>query len=199
MDSGNLALAKKMAQSIVKDGMIRDMDLFNDISSVLKQATNDPEAKSLLNRITLIRLSSISQNKAVTPLPAPTQNAAPVEEKVSSQVQPKNNPTVQAKNPSVQNQVAAPVQPKAAPPVWPKFSPQKQNTAVSAAPDEKISGGIPVGLWVLSIILILPGGIIASMLAKKKNPAKSGSLLIVGILTTIIAAIVIFVTVKYKI
>jgi len=41
--------------------------------------------------------------------------------------------------------------------------------------------------------------IIASIMAKKINPAKSGALLIVGILTTILAAMLIFVSMKYTI
>ena len=77
MGNGNLILAKKMAQSIIKDGMIRDMDLFNDISGVLKQASDqDPEAKSLLNRINLIKISTMSQPKASPP--PPPQYTAPV-------------------------------------------------------------------------------------------------------------------------
>jgi hypothetical protein len=37
------------------------------------------------------------------------------------------------------------------------------------------------------------------MMAKKINPAKSGALLIVGILTTILAAMLIVVSMKYAI
>jgi len=56
-----------MAQSIIKDGVIGDMGLFNDISTVLKQASDqDPEAKALLNRINLIKISTMSQPKAST-------------------------------------------------------------------------------------------------------------------------------------
>ena len=66
MGNGNLILAKKMAQSIIKDGVVRDMDLFTDISVVLKQASDqDPEAKSLLNRINLIKISNMSQPRRV--------------------------------------------------------------------------------------------------------------------------------------
>jgi hypothetical protein len=221
MDSGNLALAKKMAQSIIKDGTVRDMDLFNDISGVLKTASDDPEAKSLLNRITLIKLSSLSQ-KTVSP---PPQNTAPVEEKISPPVQervyppaqppvqpkvvvpppqekvyptvqPKIKPPIQAKPAPVQNKVATPVQPKTAP-VQPKAAAPKPEISAGKAPEEQKSDSIPVGLWLLAIILVLPGGIIASIMAKKKNPAKSGALLIVGILTSIIAAIAIYITMKY--
>ncbi|MFY9814014.1 MAG: hypothetical protein WBQ62_07505 [Dehalococcoidales bacterium] len=231
MDSGNLALAKKMAQSIIKDGTVRDMDLFNDISGVLKSASDDPEAKSLLNRITLIKLSSASQK---TSTPPPPQNAPPVEEKISPPVQPKisppvqervyppvqppvqprvivpppqekvyppvqpkNKPPIQAKPAPVQNKAAAPVQPKAAPQAQPKAAAPKSEISTGKAPEEEKNDSIPVGLWLLAIILVLPGGIIASMMAKKKNPAKSGSLLIVGVLTSIIAAMAIFITMKY--
>jgi hypothetical protein len=220
MDSGNLALAKKMAQSIIKDGTVRDMDLFNDISGVLKTASDDPEAKSLLNRITLIKLSSLSQKTV-----SPPQNTAPVEEKISPPVQervyppaqppvqpkvvvpppqekvyptvqPKIKPPIQAKPAPVQNKVAAPVQPKTAP-VQPKAAAPKPEISAGKVPEEEKSDSIPVGLWLLAIILVLPGGIIASIMAKKKNPAKSGALLIVGILTSIIAAIAIYITMKY--
>ena len=214
MDSGNLALAKKMAQSIIKDGTVRDMDLFNDISGVLKSASDDPEAKSLLNRITLIKLSSASQK---TSTPPPPQNAPPVEEKISPPVQPKisppvqervyppvqppvqpkNKPPIQSKPAPVQNKAAAPVQPKAAPQAQPKAAAPKSEISTGKAPEEEKNDSIPVGLWLLAIILVLPGGIIASMMAKKKNPAKSGSLLIVGVLTSIIAAMAIFITMKY--
>ena len=223
MDSGNLALAKKMAQSIIKDGTVRDMDLFNDISGVLKAASDDPEAKSLLNRITLIKLSSLSQ-KTVSP---PPHNTAPAEEKISPPVQervyppvqppvqprvivpppqekvyppvqPKNKPPIQAKPAPVQNKAAAPVQPKAAPQAQPKAAAPKSEISTGKAPEEEKNDSIPVGLWLLAIILVLPGGIIASMMAKKKNPAKSGSLLIVGVLTSIIAAMAIFITMKYN-
>jgi len=213
MGNGNLILAKKMAQSIIKDGVVRDMDLFTDISVVLKQASDqDPEAKSLLNRINLIKLSNMSQPKAS--IPPPPQYAAPVEEKISPPVQPRNIPPVQAKSPPVQpkvvvpsqpknqpvqNKPAAPVQPKSAAPVQGKVNTAKQNTSAAAKEDEDESKKIPIGLWLLAIILVLPGGIIASMMAKKINPAKSGALLIVGILTTILAAMLIVVSMKYAI
>ena len=237
MGNGNLILAKKMAQSIIKDGMIRDMDLFNDISGVLKQASDqDPEAKALLNRINLIKISTMSQPKASTP--PPPQYTAPVEEKISPPVQPpaqpkitppvqeriyppaqppvqpRNVPPVQFKNtpvqpkivvpaqhksPPVQNKTAAPVQPKPAQPVPPKVNPVKQEKKADLTEDSAAGKKIPVGLWLLAIILVLPGGIIASMMAKKINPAKSRSLLIVGILTTILAAMLIFVSMKYTI
>jgi len=237
MGNGNLILAKKMAQSIIKDGVVRDMDLFNDISVVLKQASDqDPEAKSLLNRINLIKISNMSQPKASTP--PPPQYTAPVEEKiippvqpqappkytppvqertyppVQPPVQPRNIPPVQAKSPPVQpkvivpsqpknqpvqNKPAAPVQPKPAQPVTPKVNPVKQEKKADLAEDSAAGEKIPIGLWLLAIILVLPGGIIASMMAKKKNPAKSGALLIVGILTTVLAAILIFISMKYTI
>jgi FtsZ-interacting cell division protein ZipA len=206
MGNGNLILAKKMAQSIIKDGVVRDMDLFTDISVVLKQASDqDPEAKSLLNRINLIKLSNMSQPKAS--IPPPPQYAAPVEEKISPPVQPRNTPPVQPKvvgpsqpkNQPVQNKPAAPVQPKSAAPVQGKVNTAKQNTSAAAKEDEDESKKIPIGLWLLAIILVLPGGIIASMMAKKINPAKSGALLIVGILTTILAAMLIVVSMKYAI
>jgi len=233
MGNGNLILAKKMAQSIIKDGVVRDMDLFNDISVVLKQASDqDPEAKSLLNRINLIKLSNMSQPKAS--IPPPPQYAAPVEEKISPPVQPqappkytppvqervyppvqpRNIPPVQAKSPPVQpkvivpsqpknqpvqNKPAAPVQPKPAQPVTPKANPVKQEKKADLAEDNAAVEKIPIGLWLLAIILVLPGGIIASMMAKKINPAKSGALLIVGILTTVLAAMLIFVSMKYSI
>ena len=237
MGNGNLILAKKMAQSIIKDGMIRDMDLFNDISGVLKQASDqDPEAKALLNRINLIKISTMSQPKASTP--PPPQYTAPVEEKISPPVQPpaqpkitppvqeriyppaqppvqpRNVPPVQFKNtpvqpkivvpaqhksPPVQNKTAAPVQPKPAQPVPPKVNPVKQEKKADLTEDSAAGKKIPVGLWLLAIILVLPCGIIASMMAKKINPAKSRSLLIVGILTTILAAMLIFVSMKYMI
>ena len=236
MGNGNLILAKKMAQSIIKDGAIRDMDLFNDISGVLKQASDqDPEAKALLNRINLIKISTLSQPKASPP--PPPQYTAPVEERISPPiqppaapkitppaqervyqpvqppvqprnvppVQPKNTPVqpkvvppVQPKNQPVQNKTAAPVQQKPVQPVPAKVNPVKQEKPVPAnndTPSEKI----PVGLWLLAIILVLPGGIIASMMARKKNPAKSGALLIVGILTSILAGVLIFVSMKYTI
>ncbi len=225
MESGNLILAKKMAQSIVKDGFVRDMDLFNDISRVLKQASDDPEAKSLLNRITLIRLSTMNQNRVSTPPPPPPQNITPVAEKisppvsppvqekvtppvppkltppvpekVSPPVQPVNKPPVQAKNTPVKNKVAAPAPPKAAPPVPPKAVAPKQDVTAVAPQDEVATKGIPIGLWVLAIILVLPGGIIASLMAKKKYPAKSRALLLVGILTSVIAVLIVFISVKY--
>jgi hypothetical protein len=237
MVNGNLILAKKMAQSIIKDGVIGDMGLFNDISTVLKQASDqDPEAKALLNRINLIKISTMSQPKASTP--PPPQYTAPVEEIISPPVQPpaqpkitppvqeriyppaqppvqpRNVPPVQFKNtpvqpkivvpaqhksPPVQNKTAAPVQPKPAQPVPPKVNPVKQEKKADLTEDSAAGKKIPVGLWLLAIILVLPGGIIASMMAKKINPAKSGSLLIVGILTTILAAMLIFVSMKYTI
>ena len=237
MGNGNLILAKKMAQSIIKDGVIGDMGLFNDISTVLKQASDqDPEAKALLNRINLIKISTMSQPKASTP--PPPQYTAPVEEKISPPVQPpaqpkitppvqervyppvqppvqpRNIPPVQAKSPPVQpkvvvqsqpknqpvqNKPAAPVQPKSAAPVQGKVNTAKQNTSAAAKEDEDESKKIPIGLWLLAIILVLPGGIIASMMAKKINPAKSGALLIVGILTTVLAAMLIVVSMKYAI
>jgi hypothetical protein len=240
MGSGNLILAKKMAQSIIKDGAVRDMDLFNDISVVLKQASDtDPEAKSLLNRITLIRLSTMNQNR-VNP-PPPPQNAAPVPEKVAPPVPPQNitpvpekinppvqprvqppvqpkvtppapvkvNPPVQPKNKieapaksaPVQNKTAAPAQPKAVPPPVPAkvAAVPKQEISADAAADEAVSGGIPIGLWLLAIFLVLPGGIIASMMARKKYPSKSGALLFVGIITSVIAAMLVFIMVKYTI
>jgi hypothetical protein len=236
MGNGNLILAKKMAQSIIKDGVIRDMELFNDISGVLKQVSDqDPEAKALLNRINLIKISTMSQPKASPP--PPPQYTAPVEERISPPVQPpappkitppvqervyppvqppvqprnilpvqpKNTPVqpkaavpVQPKSQPVQNKTAAPVQPKPSQPVPPKVTPVKQEKpvpAVNDTPGEKIA----VGLWLLAIILVLPGGIIASMMAKKKNPAKSGALLIVGILSSILAAMLIYVSMKYTI
>ena len=212
MESGNLILAKKMAQSIVKDGFVRDMDLFNDISRVLKQASDDPEAKSLLNRITLIRLSTMNQNRVSTPPPPPPQNITPVAEKISPPVPPKltppvpekvsppvqaKNTPVQAKNTPVQNKVAAPAPPKAAPPVPPKAVAPKPDVTAGAPQDEVATKGIPIGLWVLAIILVLPGGIIASLMAKKKYPAKSRALLLVGILTSVIAVLIVFILVKY--
>jgi hypothetical protein len=246
MGSGNLILAKKMAQSIIKDGAVRDMDLFNDISVVLKQAIDDPEAKSLLNRITLIRLSTLNQNRVNTP--PPPQSTAPVPEKVAPPVQPQNitpvpekinppvqpkvappvqtkvnppvqpkvtppapvkvNPPVQPKNKieapvktaPVQNKAAAPAQPRAVPPPVPvKVAAPKDDASAAAPADEPVSGGIPIGLWLLAIILVLPGGIIASMMARKKYPAKSGALLFVGILTSVIAAMLVFILVKYTI
>jgi hypothetical protein len=233
MGSGNLILAKKMAQSIIKDGFVRDMDLFNDISVVLKQAIDDPEAKSLLNRITLIRLSTLNQNRVNAP---PPQNTAPVPEKVNPPVPPQNitpvpekinppvappvqakvtppapakvNPPVQPKNKieapaktaPVQNKAVAPAQPRAVPPPVPvKVAAPKDDVSAAAPADEPVSGGIPIGLWLLAIILVLPGGIIASMMARKKYPAKSGALLLVGILTSVIAAMLIFILVKYTI
>src|SRR5271157_2466653 len=212
MGSGNLILAKKMAQSIIKDGFVRDMDLFNDISVVLKQSSDDPEAKSLLNRITLIRLSTMNQSKVSTPPPPPPlQNIAPVEQKVSPPVQPpvqpkvtppvqeKVNPPVPARDIPVQNKVTAPVQPKAAPPIPPKAAAPKQDVSAGAAQDVVESKGIPIGLWALAIILVLPGGIIASRMARKKYPAKSRALLVVGILTSIIAVLLVFISVKYTI
>jgi hypothetical protein len=237
MGNGNLILAKKMAQSIIKDGLVRDMDLFNDISVVLRQASaEDPEAKALLNRINLIKISNMSQPKASTP--PPPQYTAPVEEKssppvqpqvppkytppvqervyppVQPPVQPRNIPPVQAKNspvqpkvvvPSqpknqpVQNKNTAPVQPKPAQPVPAKVNTVKQNTSAGAIEVKDENKKIPIGLWLLAIILVLPGGIIASMMAKKINPSKSGALLIVGILTTVLAAMLIFVSMKYTI
>jgi hypothetical protein len=217
MGNGNLILAKKMAQSIIKDGAVRDMDLFSDISVVLKQASDqDPEAKSLLNRINLIKISTMNQPKASTP--PPPQYTAPVEEKITPPVQPpvqpRNIPPAQAKSPPVQpkvvvpsqpknqpvqNKPAAPVQPKPAPPVQGKVNTAKQNTSADAIENEDESKKIPIGLWLLAIILVLPGGIIASMMAKKINPAKSGALLIVSILTTVLAAMLIFVSMKYAI
>jgi len=237
MGNGNLILAKKMAQSIIKDGLVRDMDLFNDISVVLKQAsTEDPEAKSLLNRINLIKISNMNQPKASTP--PPPQYTAPVEEKISPPVQPqvppkytppvqervyppvqppvqpRNIPPMQAKSPPVQpkvvvpsqpknqpvqNKPAPPVQPKSAQPVPAKVNPVKPEKKADLVEDSTVSEKIPVGLWLLAIILVLPGGIIASIMAKKINPAKSGALLIVGILTTILAAMLIFVSMKYTI
>ena len=243
MGSGNLILAKKMAQSIIKDGFVRDMDLFNDISVVLKQASDhDPEAKSILNRITLIRLSTLNQNKVNTP--PPPQNITPVPEKVNPPVQPQNitpvpekinppvqprvqlpvpppiqpkitppapvkvNPPVQPKNKieapaksaPIQNKAAVPAQPGVVPPPVPvKVAAPKDDVIPAAPADEPVSGGIPLGLWLLAIILVLPGGIIASMMAKKKYPAKSGALLFVGILTSVIAAMLVFIMVKYTI
>jgi hypothetical protein len=237
MGNGNLILAKKMAQSIIKDGVVRDMDLFNDISVVLKQASDqDPEAKSLLNRINLIKISNMSQPKASTPPPplytapveekisppvqpqAPPKYTPPVQERVyppvQPPVQPRNIPPVQAKsspvqpkvvvpsqpkNQPVQNKPAAPVQPKSAPPVQGKVNTVKQNVGANSIENEDENKKIPIGLWLLAIILVLPGGIIASMMAKKINPAKSGALLFVGILTTILAAMLIFVSMKYMI
>ena len=233
MGNGNLILAKKMAQSIIKDGVVRDMDLFNDISVVLKQASDqDPEAKSLLNRINLIKISNMSQPKASTPPPpqytapveekiippdqpqAPPKYTPPVQERVYPPVQPRNIPPVQAKSPPVQpkvvvpsqpksqpvqNKTATPVQAKPAQPVTPKANPVKQEKKADLAEDNAAVEKIPIGLWLLAIILVLPGGIIASMMAKKINPAKSGALLIVGILTTVLAAMLIFVSMKYSI
>ncbi len=236
MGNGNLILAKKMAQSIIKDGAIRDMDLFNDISGVLKLASDqDPEAKALLNRINLIKISTLSQPKASPP---PPQYTPPVEERVSPQVQPpappkitppvqervyppvqppvqpRNVPPVQPKNTPaqpkvvvqpqpksqpVQNRTDAPIQQKQSQPVPAKVTPVKQEKKAEPVEDDTVSEKIPVGLWLLAIILVLPGGIIASMMAKKKNPAKSGALLIVGILTTILAGILIYVSMKYTI
>ena len=235
MGSGNLILAKKMAQSIIKDGFVRDMDLFNDISVVLKQASDhDPEAKSILNRITLIRLSTLNQNRVNTP--PPPQNITPVPEKVNPPVQPQNitpvpekinppvpppiqpkitppapvkvNPPVQPKNKieapaksaPIQNKAAVPAQPRVVPPPVPvKIAAPKDDVIPAAPADEPVSGGIPLGLWLLAIILVLPGGIIASMMARKKYPAKSGALLFVGILTSVIAAMLVFILVKYTI
>jgi hypothetical protein len=237
MGNGNLILAKKMAQSIIKDGAIRDMDLFNDISGVLKLASDqDPEAKALLNRINLIKISTLSQPKASPP--PPPQYTAPVEEKISPPVQspappkvtppaqervypavqppvqprnvppvqPKNTPVqpkvvvqAQPKNQPVQNKTTAPVQPKPAQPVPPKVTPVKQEKKADLAEDGATGEKIPVGLWLLAIILVLPGGIIASMMARKKNPAKSGALLVVGILTSILAGLLIYVSMKYTI
>jgi hypothetical protein len=214
MGNGNLILAKKMAQSIIKDGVIGDMGLFNDISTVLKQASDqDPEAKALLNRINLIKISTMSQPKASTP--PPPQYTAPVEEIISPPVQPPAQPKI---TPPVQERIYppaqppvqprnvppvqfknTPVQPKPAQPVPPKVNPVKQEKKADLTEDSAAGKKIPVGLWLLAIILVLPGGIIASMMAKKINPAKSGSLLIVGILTTILAAMLIFVSMKYTI
>ena len=134
MESGNLILAKKMAQSIVKDGFVRDMDLFNDISRVLKQASDDPEAKSLLNRITLIRLSTMNQNRVSTPPPPPPQNITPVAEKISPPVSPpvqeKVTPPVPPKlTPPVPEKVSPPVQPVNKPPVQAKNTPVKNKVA----------------------------------------------------------------------
>jgi hypothetical protein len=237
MGNGNLILAKKMAQSIIKDGVIRDMDLFNDISSVLKQASDqDPEAKAFLNRINLIKISTMSQAKA-SPPPQP-QNTTPVEERISPPVQapapakitppvqervyppvqppvqarnvppvqPKNQPVqpkvvtpVQPKSQPVQNKTAVPVQQKPAQPVPPKVTPVKQEKKAEPVGDDTVSEKIPVGLWLLAIILVLPGGIIASMMAKKKNPAKASALLIVGILTSVLAGMLIYISMKYTI
>ena len=233
MGNGNLILAKKMAQSIIKDGVVRDMDLFNDISGVLKQVSDqDPEAKALLNRINLIKISTMSQPKAspppqpqytapveerisppVQPL-APLKITPPVQERVYPPVQPRNVPPVQPKNTPVQpkvvvpaqpksqpvqNKNAAPTQPKPAQPVPAKVNPVKQEKKADLAEDNATGEKIPIGLWLLAIILVLPGGIIASMMARKKNPAKSGALLIVGILTSILAGLLIFVSMKYTI
>ena len=233
MGNGNLILAKKMAQSIIKDGVIRDMDLFNDISSVLKQASDqDPEAKAFLNRINLIKISTMSQAKANPPpppqntapveetisppvqAPAPAKFTPPVQEKVYPPVQAKNVPPVQPKNQPVQPKAVTPVQPKSQPvqnktavpvqqkpaqPVPPKVTPVKQEMKAEQVGDDTVSEKIPVGLWLLAIILVLPGGIIASMMAKKKNPAKASALLIVGILTSVLAGILIYISMKYTI
>jgi len=123
MGNGNLILAKKMAQSIIKDGVIRDMELFNDISGVLKQVSDqDPEAKALLNRINLIKISTMSQPKASPP--PPPQYTAPVEERISPPVQPPAPPKI---TPPVQERVYPPVQPPVQPrnilPVQPKNTP----------------------------------------------------------------------------
>ena len=130
MGNGNLILAKKMAQSIIKDGVVRDMDLFNDISVVLKQASDqDPEAKSLLNRINLIKISNMSQPKASTP--PPPQYTAPVEEKIIPPVQPQAPPKY---TPPVQERVYPPVQPRNIPPVQAKSPPVQPKVVVPSQP-----------------------------------------------------------------
>jgi hypothetical protein len=249
MENGNLILAKKMAQSIIKDGFVRDMDLFNDISVVLKQSIDDPEAKSLLNRINLIKISGAK------PAPAPPQNVAPpVQEKVNPPVQPvvpppvqeRVNPPVQPRvvppvqervNPPVQSRFVPPVQPKVVPPVQARNVPvqpknaapvqskngpvqnkagvpaqpkivapnqdktniSKQNISADLEQESAASGRFPAALWLLPIFLLLPGGIIALLIARKKPDTKGTGLLIVGIITSIIAGVLIYLSTKYTI
>ena len=257
MESGNLILAKKMAQSIIKDGFVRDTEMFNDISVVLKQASDDSEAKALLNRINLIRISTLNRNVA----PVPPQNTTPVQEKVTPPVEPKivpqvepkivppvqakveppvqpkytppvqpkpmppvqervnppvpprvvppvqarnipvqprNTAQVQSKNAPVQNKAVAPVQPKVAAPNQVKTITPKQDKVVDVAPDSTGRNRFPAALWALPILLMLPGGIIASVIARKKN-ASWWELLAVGVLTSAIAGGLVYLTQKYAI
>jgi hypothetical protein len=138
-------------------------------------------------------------------------NMTQAQNKVNPAFQPKVNPPVQPKN-VPQNQVQSkPVnQPKPAPPVQPKVNPN-QNVAAAqpkvAAPAPAVknneaakeSGSKPfsAGLWVLPILLFLPGGIIASMMAKKQG-GKGTELLIGGIITTVLYGMIAYMLIMYK-
>jgi hypothetical protein len=251
MGNNSLVLTKRMAQSIIKEGVIRDMELFNDLTTELKQATDDPEAKYLLNRLNLIRISGLTQKPAApssepaAPLnpPAPVnqpisaapaqpkvvapvqpQAAAPVPPRVNQPIQPKVNiPPVQQKpNPPVQQKPAPQPQakpqtnvfgqPKAAP-VQPAKNVQNQSAnnvqaQPKAAPapaketmtEEAGAAGktFPAWLWILPIILVLPGGLIAAVMAKKYT-SRNWELIVGGIITTILYGLLVYVKMNYVI
>jgi hypothetical protein len=118
--------------------------------------------------------------------PAPQKVNPPVQPKANPQFQPKpqqsNQAPVQDKKSAPQNVTAAAAQPKVAAPV------QKQEET-----NEKAAKPFPAWLWILPIILFLPGGIIAAVIAKNKHKAKGWELLLGGVLTTLLYGMLIYV------
>ena len=92
MGNNSLVLTKRMAQAIIKEGVIHNMELFNDLTSELKQASDDPEAKALLNRLNLIKISTINKSASAPPAPAAPVNqikpTPPVEEEEETEEKP---------------------------------------------------------------------------------------------------------------
>jgi hypothetical protein len=158
MEDDDLIFAKQMAQSIIQDGFVRDVNLFNNISAILKKTNDDPEAKLLYNRINLIRISNLHQAKINSPIS--TQNIAPIEDKISAPA---------------------------------------QNMDLSLEQGNEAKKLFPAVLWLLPILLGFPGAICASLIAKKKYQATWWGLFVVGILTTISIAAIIYINIKYSI
>jgi cobalamin biosynthesis Mg chelatase CobN len=165
MGNNSLVLTKRMAQAIIKEGVIHNMELFNDLTSELKQATDDPEAKALLNRLNLIKISTI--NKASSAPAAPEKPAPPVkEEEAIDEVENeppsppvKSAPPVQkpvinmAQKPIPQAQQNATV--KAAPVEKPVVKEEVSTEAQEKPAKKKMSMGILIAIGVVVVLIVV--------------------------------------------
>ena len=164
MGNNSLVLTKRMAQAIIKEGVIHNMELFNDLTNELKQATDDPEAKALLNRLNLIKISSINKMASAPPVQEKASAPAEQEEAVDEVVnEPPPPPPVKsippAQKPAInmtQKPSPPPVTQKAAVKPAPVVKPIVKEEVKTEEQEKPIKKKMGMGVWIaIGIVVVL--------------------------------------------